>query len=372
MISKILLVITLLTLSLLVYSNNVLNDTIFYNDHWEITSRTNAEFYRLAEFSRQSKCFIGEVRDYSINHKLNMIGFYKDGLRHGSFKFYSDNKTDSTIIQFENGKRVGNWLKYENGKLISQCIYRGDLEYVVKYTNPTNDVLIIDGNGKFKETRRFNSTDITLIIKGSIKDSLKQGSWQISDADSKKLWIDKYSDGKYKRTNLTYPYKFYDMSILSLDFSIFEIPNKLQSTESLSVERGVYIEANDLLYALKDNNIEIRGLQEHSNQLTGYKELEAFLDDNIIFNDEEIRDEDSRDTIVIGFIHNLDYSISNIEYIIPPDSKLLSFEILDILKSIDKIKLEEELSTPRHVSYIYRLKFPPDEMPVFIEKKRRK
>ena len=357
---------------IIIFSSDIIcqdiSDTIFYNSKWEITSKEFASYYRLAQFDPENMCFDGEVEDFYIDGRLQMIGHYSHCKRDGSFVFYHYNKTDSIRINYENGERCGDWFEYglHNYK---ECKYLSGSEYVISINSQASDNKIIQGNGNYSDNRIYNTNNKVYSICGEVKDSLKTGKWTIYNSFGKKVMTEYYESGKLSENKLFIKNNEYGYAFLTQNFFVFEVPDKLEITESLVVEKGIKIEANKVLFALKDYTYKKRGLVNKTNKINEYEELKIFLDRKILFNKTELMNYPENDTIMIRFTHNTDYSLSDIELIKPSYSEELNTEIINILKSIDKIILKEQLISPVKIEYPYKLKLPLSSYPELPDKK---
>lgn len=356
----------------IVISNNVFGqqnfDTIFYNGNWEITSKEYANYFRLSHFDSENMCFTGAIKDYFIDERLQMTGFYNHCNRDGFFIFYKT-KTDSFIISYEKGERNGKWAEYSHhGKTYKECNYTNRLEKVINFKTIYSDHEVVNGNGFVFEKRNYNLNSQEYTIQGEVVDSLKEGKWIIYNSHGKKVLVEYYDNGILLKSKPIIKNNEYGFSFLAQIFYLIEEPSKLKITESLEVEREIKIKANQVLLALNNYTQKKRGLIEKSNRINGYEDLETFLDKNILFNKLEADSYPDDDTIIVQFMHNIDFSISNIEFIKPSYSLNLNEEIVNVFESIDKIILQKELSEPLKVKYKYKLKFPLTRFPKLLDK----
>jgi antitoxin component YwqK of YwqJK toxin-antitoxin module len=349
----------ILTLKL---SGNNKPDTIFYNNNWEITSKANSEYFRLAEFDKSNMYFTGIVKDYYKNGELQMMGSYSKGMRNGPFIFYSPNR-DCTIISYKNSIKDGFCSIYKKDSELSiECLYIDNVEHVNTYRNNYSKDEVLNGSGMVFEKRVNNENNMEYSIMGEVVDSLKRGKWFISNSKGKNVLIEYYEMGKLIKSKPFANDKEIDIPFLTKDFSLIKEPEKLDITESLAIETGVKIRANQILDAINKKTLEERGLVERSNTIYGYEELEPFLDEKILLSSEEIEAYHKHDsTIIVQFQQNTDYSISNFVLLKPTYSENLNQEIINVFKSIDKIVLEKELNKSIKVKYIYGLKLPMQE-----------
>ena len=124
------LIIFILSISSLSQAND---DTIYFNSHWEISSKRNSNYFRIFEFDSENICYKGEVIDYLPGGDKEMTGFYKDGKKDSAFNFYFPNSRLKLEINFDNGIKNGEWREYYfDGNLKKYCIYHNNLEFIIE------------------------------------------------------------------------------------------------------------------------------------------------------------------------------------------------------------------------------------------------
>ncbi len=347
-------------------AGQVKSDTIYYNTRWEITSRGNAHYYRIAHFDAEKMCFTGEVKDYNMNNLLQMVGHYLNCKRDGDFVFFNKEEKETLRISYKNGNRYGSWFVFDQNEIVlKHCKYVNDYEYVINYKNGFNEEQVQSGYGKINDTMIYQKKNIKYTIKGQVKDSLKVGRWKIYDSKGTKILVDKYKSGRLIHRKPAIINSSYGGAFLMRDFFVIEVPEKLKITESLAVERGIKIKPNGVLIAIKENLKKERRLILSTNVINGYDGLQSFLDTTVLFNKEELMNYPQDDTVIIQFSHHPDYTLSNIKFAKPSYSEGLNEELLNVFKSIDRIILEEAIKSPVRIKYMYKLKFPLSHQPEF-------
>ncbi|MCW3788249.1 energy transducer TonB [Plebeiibacterium sediminum] len=107
-------------------------DTIFYDNHWEETSSSNASYYRIIK-----KDLLYAVTDYYLNGQIQMKGFYKTldpEVKHGEFVFYNQNGDVSNIVNYKNGVVRNEVNCYnEKGELIKGDIFDDELDVMPEF-----------------------------------------------------------------------------------------------------------------------------------------------------------------------------------------------------------------------------------------------
>ncbi len=92
-------------------------DTIFYDKIWDISTKYNADYYRI--ISKEKELF--EVKDYFLNGSIQMSGAYKSfnpEIKEGLFTYYDKNGIKTTQESYVDNKKDGpNTRYYESGSI---------------------------------------------------------------------------------------------------------------------------------------------------------------------------------------------------------------------------------------------------------------
>lgn len=341
-------------------------ETYYYGDNWKITSKEQASFYRTAEFDMKNLCFNGEIRDFDIENTPVMTGNYSLGKRHKAFTFFNIGFIDTLKAEFNYGVRYGEWYEYSNNMSVYKaCLYSEGLEKIIEYRSSNTSYSVQNGNGYVFEHRSFGNENKPYSIEGQVEDSLRSGKWIVKNSKGRTTITLLYDNGVLKKSKPNANNNEYDLEFFLEEFYLIEIPQSLQLTESLDITSGVKIPSNRILKTVFEHTNDTRGIKEKSNQILGYTGIEEFLDAKIIFNSTELSDYPEDDTVIISFVHNIDFAIDDIRLIKTSYSEALNKELLNILSSIEKIVLEDNLTKPVRIKYIYELKIPSGESPSF-------
>lgn len=125
------------------------NKTIYFDSNWESTSRSNAEFYRIAYYN-SSGDFTGTVKDFYGSGKVQCIvqtdsyrlycGQWPTdcGMKNGTATWYHENGNKEREMRVEDGQSIGmrEWSRYGTLTAAVGCTY-GDCNngYGVFYTS---------------------------------------------------------------------------------------------------------------------------------------------------------------------------------------------------------------------------------------------
>jgi antitoxin component YwqK of YwqJK toxin-antitoxin module len=160
-----------------------LNDTVYYNEKWQICERIFAEYYRLGEVKFDSLwSYSGPVHDYYKNNTLVMEGNYSDsGTREGLFTFYHNNGNISGKGKFQNNLPVGAWdFYYDNGRKKATLVFSDNSEFnVTDYYDKQGNSLCKDGSCYFElEVIAGESLPGKYLLKGEFTKGKRTGTWQ--------------------------------------------------------------------------------------------------------------------------------------------------------------------------------------------------
>ena len=109
------------------YSGHSQTDTVYFDHKWEVTSRANAEYYRLR--TNEPGGFKAEDH-YMKNGNLQMTGHLivvgDSNLRNGDFVYYYEDGSKSSEGEFKHENRIGLWKYYNDSGLTSENRYEND------------------------------------------------------------------------------------------------------------------------------------------------------------------------------------------------------------------------------------------------------
>jgi antitoxin component YwqK of YwqJK toxin-antitoxin module len=261
-------------------AGQVITDTFFYNQNWQICEKPLAAYYRIGTLkidSTFSWYYVGKVKDYTIQDSLIMEGEYNtDGLRNGVFKFYYPGGKLHVTGNYDNGNMTGNWQwNYPDGNEQAIINFQEDERHFtfVTYNNENGENLLNNGNGNFNmyfENTDFNGRTVT--VDGSYKDGKKSGTWKYyggkdNTGNDDLLFTEKYHDGKliqWKEATFIEGNKI-DSSYIQFNFTPLELSmteraaydNLFRSNGDSSTVQGLY----DFIVNHRPTEIDIKHTQ---------------------------------------------------------------------------------------------------------------
>ncbi len=139
------------------------------------------------------------VTDFYKNGRKKMTGATLDRdvlKKDGEFIYYYKNGAKEAVVNYtddhKNGKEI-NWYENQSKKSEKQNIWdpktKKSQTLILNCWDEDKSQTVTDGNGEYEETDKFVSQ------KGTIKDGLKQGSWQGNDLLHKTTFVDNYDKG---------------------------------------------------------------------------------------------------------------------------------------------------------------------------------
>ena len=194
----------LLILFLLIFSIklsaqiNVVSKKIFLDSLDRETTPENYTYTRvITNYSQKSVRYV--VTDFYKNGRKRMTGttLDKDILKKdGQFIYYYRNGAKECVVDYsddhKNGKEI-NWYENQSKKWEKQNLWDSKTKksqtLILNFWDPDKNQTVVDGNGEYEETDKF------ITQKGTIKNGLKQGTWQGSDILRKTTFIDNYDKG---------------------------------------------------------------------------------------------------------------------------------------------------------------------------------
>lgn len=194
----------LLILFLLIFSIklsaqiNVVSKKIFLDSLDRETTPENYTYTRvITNYSQKSVRYV--VTDFYKNGRKRMTGttLDKDILKKdGQFIYYYRNGSKECVVDYsddhKNGKEI-NWYENQSKKWEKQNLWdpktKKSQTLILNFWDPDKNQTVVDGNGEYEETDKF------ITQKGTIKNGLKQGTWQGSGILRKTTFIDNYDKG---------------------------------------------------------------------------------------------------------------------------------------------------------------------------------
>ncbi len=150
----------------------------YYDSEWKLTTKNEADFYRVGIIDTVEYKFHGEVKDFYINGQLEMKGRYYANIKTDTFYFYYPNGQLKTKGLYLNNKRYGVWFNYyENGQLREKLTFNGKFLAALDYYDEEGIQELVNGNGKWKTEFQLEGTNFYITVKGSYKDTVRNGNW---------------------------------------------------------------------------------------------------------------------------------------------------------------------------------------------------
>ncbi|MDQ1163991.1 hypothetical protein [Flavobacterium sp. SORGH_AS_0622] len=151
----------------------------------------------ITNYSQKSMRYV--VTDFYKNGRKKMTGATLDRdvlKKDGEFIYYYKNGAKEAVVNYtddhKNGKEI-NWYENQSKKSEKQNIWdpktKKSQTLILNCWEEDKSQTVTDGNGEYEETDKFVSQ------KGTIKDGLKQGSWQGNDLLHKTTFVDNYDRG---------------------------------------------------------------------------------------------------------------------------------------------------------------------------------
>lgn len=173
------------------------NDSIklYLKPHGVLVDKECADYYRIAKVNHDVYLFDGQSKDYYSSGQLAVDCYYQNNLLHGKYvSFYSNGQIKETG-QFSRGLKVGDWKYWhKNGQLKKTIVFKEKDYFLREYYKRNGKQLIIDGNGKYRET--YLPTKI--MMEGEVKNGKQHGKWTISNKIlGLKTGIEFFENGKF-------------------------------------------------------------------------------------------------------------------------------------------------------------------------------
>lgn len=186
--NKLLLTLTLTTLSILSYSQVEISDnffrvnhdtiTFFLNENGDITVKSKAVLLRKAKLDSSSFSYSGNVSDYFINNKKTYEASYYNNKPNGNVKCYYLNGNLKYNGYYNNYIRDSIWtFYYDNGNVEKVILYNNNIPLVKEFYKKNGKMVFDDGNGKFRTTIRYGKEPLECRISGRIRNGKMDGGW---------------------------------------------------------------------------------------------------------------------------------------------------------------------------------------------------
>lgn len=165
----------------------------FYDDNYYLVDKY-CEFKsieRVAQYDSIHLKFNGEFKDFKLNGRLLLHGFYKNGLKHGKFTAYHPNGQIKWESDFLDGKENGLWkYYYPDGKPMLTLSFANDDFRFLNYWDALGNQKLVEGEGEYEmllQIKGFTDHGYTSYIrKGNISNGKPEGKWTTSFVTNEK------------------------------------------------------------------------------------------------------------------------------------------------------------------------------------------
>lgn len=157
----------------------------FFDDNYYLVDK-DCEFKsieRVAEFDTLNLKFNGEFRDYNLQGRLILHGFYKNGLRNGKFNSYHPNGKLRWETTYLDNKEIGDWkYYYPDGKpMLTLSFENNDFKFV-DFWDTYGRQKIANGEGQYEmrfPIKGFTDHGYTSYLKkGKVTNGKPNGAWK--------------------------------------------------------------------------------------------------------------------------------------------------------------------------------------------------
>ena len=177
---------------------NVVSKKIFLDSLNRETTPENYSYTRvITNYSQKIARYV--VTDFYKNGRKKMTGTTLDRdvlKKDGEFICYYKNGAKESVINYSDDHKSGkeiNWYENQTKKSEKQNIWdpktKKSQTLILNFWDQNKNQTVTDGNGDYEESEGF------VTQKGSIKDGLKQGSWEGNDSFRKTTFVDNYDRG---------------------------------------------------------------------------------------------------------------------------------------------------------------------------------
>ena len=177
---------------------NMVSKKIFLDSlNRECTPENHAYTRVITNYSQKSVRYV--VTDFYKNGRKKMTGCTLDRdvlKKDGEFIYYFKNGAKESVINYsedhKNGKEIS-WYENQSKKAEKQNLWNPKTKttqtLILNFWDENKNQTVVGGNGDYEE--RENSTT----QRGTLKDGLKQGTWQGNDTLRKISFTDNYDKG---------------------------------------------------------------------------------------------------------------------------------------------------------------------------------
>jgi antitoxin component YwqK of YwqJK toxin-antitoxin module len=163
---------------------NMVTKKIFLDSLYRETSSEKFTYTRvITNYAQKSVRYL--VTDFYKNGRKKMTGatLNRDVLKKdGEFIYYYKSGAKESVVNYSEDRKSGkeiNWYENQSKKSEKQNVWdpknKTSQTLILNYWNKNNEQTVIDGNGDYEETEKF------ITQRGTVKNGLKQGVWEITD-----------------------------------------------------------------------------------------------------------------------------------------------------------------------------------------------
>jgi TonB family protein len=193
--------ILFLLIPIIIFSQNTIDKTVYFDSIWKETTEVNHQYYRIIK-DYYSEKDLYKIYDYYKSGVLQMEGTSKtkDGYtKDGEFIFYYENGNKKSTVNYDKSRLNGKYSKWhENGNKELEGEYteskkgiNSDFK-IYQFWNSKNEHKVIDGNGEYEEQNNDKTFE-----KGKLKDGFKDGVWEGVNSYAHCQYTDTYKNGKF-------------------------------------------------------------------------------------------------------------------------------------------------------------------------------
>ena len=279
-----------LLISISIFSQDF--DRVYFNSRWFVTSIENSTYYRISKFDSSRPSYAGETTDFYVkDNRVEMTGFYSEGMKNGSFIFYFPNGNLKMKINYTNNERAGIWTEYyENGIVKMEVCYENLKEKLLVLNDSKGNSLIKRNKVNLKI---FSNTDELPLTLNDFHIFIFEEELHITGS----LNDDNERDGKWivKKNNLLYATLSYSNGYLlqgyimlgnqklplnnNQGFPLFTEPQKFFITEKIALEPDAKIKNNYVLDGL--NEFKMKSMERIT--INSYSELVEYFNEHFVF-----------------------------------------------------------------------------------------
>ncbi|GEM_PF-6008062 len=306
---------------------------IHYNASWQITIERDASFIRNTEvvFQGDSLIWDGVFTDSTVDGRLVREGTYRNGEKHGHFKFYHDNTVLESSGEYVDGRRIGKWNYYnDHGGIKQVVIFSGEDFSVQEFYDTRNKRLVSEGSGNWRLSVPFG--DKVVMLNAYFTNGKRSGKWVYRYSPGGKILTEEYGDeGSFlngidheKKGNPTY-------AETKLKATLFEVPDLLRMERLEASEYFHGPDAVQYIRGIEPQEVDHPGLKPSYRD--GIEEFYEYVLKNYRYPETAYRDR-LEGQVIIDFLVDMDGSTSDFR-VMRGISQELNAEAVRLISSTD-------------------------------------